>query len=361
MQNKFERISAFILSSLSIMILTPSAHANSFNYDRNNEVFSLLTTYLENTEKQLSESVNIAPLDATATKQYNNQATNQIHNYSLSTDAKKSLSQIKEYAVDRKENMQKYGDIVQSSEIIPEAAQTIEKNSNKSTIRYSVLFRRTLPQLNDSEGWVERIEYDVKLDESKKLIEEITTRDLNYYLEQEKPTNTSSQKQYIQNTAIANVNRAAIVSYAEKYAYTYNPNYVSYAAQHSDCTNFASQAMYAGGWTKNYEWMGNDTTTTAAWAVADSFYWYGLGRGLTTYANMYSVPGSPYQYMRTGDLMFYTYPSSKKMKHTMIIAKIVNGEPYLTYHSNDNRNAPLSSIVTKVEGDTSFLILNVTP
>ena len=86
---------------------------------------------------------------------------------------------------------------------------------------------------------------------------------------------------------------------------------------------FASQAMYAGGWKKNYEWMGNDVATTNAWAVADDFYWYGLGRSLTTYANMIPVSGSPYQTMRTGDLMFFTYSGSRKIKHAMIITKII--------------------------------------
>ena len=112
---------------------------------------------------------------------------------------------------------------------------------------------------------------------------------------------------------------------------------------------------------RNYEWMGNDVATTNAWAVADDFYWYGLGRSLTTYANMIPVSGSPYQTMRTGDLMFFTYSGSRKIKHAMIITKIINGEAYLTYHSNDNLNAPFSSIVTKVEPNTSFVTLNVTP
>ena len=43
----------------------------------------------------------------------------------------------------------------------------------------------------------------------------------------------------------------------QKYAYNYNPAYISYAAQHADCTNFLHhrQCMQVDG-RKNYEWMG---------------------------------------------------------------------------------------------------------
>ncbi|MFD0935409.1 amidase domain-containing protein [Methylobacterium trifolii] len=40
--------------------------------------------------------------------------------------------------------------------------------------------------------------------------------------------------------------RRAAAAYALKYAINYNPNWPAYKSQ--DCTNFVSQALYAGGW-----------------------------------------------------------------------------------------------------------------
>ena len=44
-------------------------------------------------------------------------------------------------------------------------------------------------------------------------------------------------------------NRDNVVSYAKQYAYNYNPNYIDYATYEgsSDCANFVSQCLYAGG------------------------------------------------------------------------------------------------------------------
>ena len=44
-------------------------------------------------------------------------------------------------------------------------------------------------------------------------------------------------------------NRDNVVSYAKQYANNYNPNYIDYATYEgsSDCANFVSQCLYAGG------------------------------------------------------------------------------------------------------------------
>ena len=92
------------------------------------------------------------------------------------------------------------------------------------------------------------------------IIENIIARNLNYYLQQEDdfenilPDNALMERLERSTTS---VNRSSIVSYATKYAYNYNPAYISYAAQHADCTNFLHhrQCMQVDG-RKNYEWMG---------------------------------------------------------------------------------------------------------
>lgn len=349
----------FVIGALGA---TPSAFALDGRAEVSNAFAYLLST-LADVESVLSENVEISNsiLSVEGAKGGFRAAK---ADYRLSDNAKKSIEEIRQYSVDREENMSRYGDVVRSTEIIPEYMTVVSSDSKDSVFQYSVLYKRDLPQLSEEgDEWVERVEYDVEFGGGG-IIENIIARNLNYYLQQEDdfenilPDNALMERLERSTTS---VNRSSIVSYATKYAYNYNPAYISYAAQRADCTNFASQAMYAGGWKKNYEWMGNDVATTNAWAVADDFYWYGLGRSLTTYANMIPVSGSPYQTMRTGDLMFFTYSGSRKIKHAMIITKIINGEAYLTYHSNDNLNAPFSSIVTKVEPNTSFVTLNVTP
>jgi len=60
-------------------------------------------------------------------------------------------------------------------------------------------------------------------------------------------------------------NRVAAVQYAQKWAKSFNPDYVQFP---NDCTNFVSQALRAGGW----EMVGADVTDT----FSDSKWWYGL-------------------------------------------------------------------------------------
>ena len=49
-----------------------------------------------------------------------------------------------------------------------------------------------------------------------------------------------------------NYNRQAAVSYARKWAFRRNPNYYDFENLGGDCTNFASQCIYAGAGVMNY-------------------------------------------------------------------------------------------------------------
>ena len=52
---------------------------------------------------------------------------------------------------------------------------------------------------------------------------------------------------------VMSYNRKAVYEYAKKWAYTRNPKYYNYDGVGGDCTNFASQCMYAGGMPMNYK------------------------------------------------------------------------------------------------------------
>ena len=47
-------------------------------------------------------------------------------------------------------------------------------------------------------------------------------------------------------------NRANAVAYAKKWAYGRNPKYYDFSDLGGDCTNFASQCIYAGSGVMNY-------------------------------------------------------------------------------------------------------------
>ena len=47
-------------------------------------------------------------------------------------------------------------------------------------------------------------------------------------------------------------NREAAAAYAHKWAYGFNPDFYNFDDIGGDCTNFASQCLYAGGLEMNY-------------------------------------------------------------------------------------------------------------
>ena len=58
-------------------------------------------------------------------------------------------------------------------------------------------------------------------------------------------------------------NRAAAVAYAHAWAYRRNPRYYNYEELGGDCTNFASQCLYAGSGIMNF-------TPTWGWYYLDA-------------------------------------------------------------------------------------------
>lgn len=72
-------------------------------------------------------------------------------------------------------------------------------------------------------------------------------------------------------------NREAAVAYAHRWAYHRNPDYYSFDALGGDCTNFASQCLYAGSGVMNYTptfgWYYNSQYSRApAWTGVPFFY-----------------------------------------------------------------------------------------
>ena len=147
-------------------------------------------------------------------------------------------------------------------------------------------------------------------------------------------------------------------SYAVKYAKEPNPSYREYD---EDCTNFVSQAMFAGGWKEVYHfwvdykwdnawWYGGIPTNSWTWSGAENFYRMANGpKGLHRTKMLNSVYD-----LEVGDILQYKLKSHTNMTHTMIVTKKVSGMPYLSYHINSTLNKPLSDILKRTKDATWF-------
>jgi hypothetical protein len=150
-------------------------------------------------------------------------------------------------------------------------------------------------------------------------------------------------------------NRAAAVDYARNWTQGFsspqNNNNPVWGPRRIglDCTNFISQALYAGGWQMvagpkqdNRVWwaepLGGDRSYT--WGGAGPFYNFLRDSGRAYWVN------SPSQLM-IGDVVQLTYLQGA-VDHTMIVTKAVppfsGNDIYLTYHSIDQRDISFNAM-----------------
>jgi hypothetical protein len=158
------------------------------------------------------------------------------------------------------------------------------------------------------------------------------------------------------STPIYAAGRSKAASYASTYALKRNSNYI---ASPNDCTNFISQALYAGGWkqiggtgnvmTTSHVWWytGNKTWPKSnSWADAQVFYIFGMEfQRMGRWGSVYS--------MRMGDVLQYD-TGTKGMNHTMMMTGKNGLEPLLSYHTTDTRNKPFTAIEAAVSGETYY-------
>ncbi|MGN0819085.1 MAG: amidase domain-containing protein [Christensenellaceae bacterium] len=141
---------------------------------------------------------------------------------------------------------------------------------------------------------------------------------------------------------IQEYNRQAVFEYARKWAYDRNPDYLDFENLGGDCTNFASQCIYAGSNVMNYTpqsgWYYNSSyDRTASWTGVEYLYnflvsnnSYGPFAIETEISNLQI--GDIVQLGReTGD--FY---------HSPVVVGFYRGQILVAAHSNDAFNEPLS-------------------
>ncbi|QKG83893.1 amidase domain-containing protein [Kroppenstedtia pulmonis] len=103
-----------------------------------------------------------------------------------------------------------------------------------------------------------------------------------------------------------------------------------------DCTNFTSQALKAGGlkeWKSDPWWYYSDKKPSYSWGVANSQY---------KHLEQRAKPAKSLSEVKVGDIVHGDFDHDQKIDHSAIVTKIQNGEIYLTYHTTDKKDVPLS-------------------
>lgn len=158
-------------------------------------------------------------------------------------------------------------------------------------------------------------------------------------------------------------NGNAAGTYSDQYALNYNSNYRSYS---EDCTNFASQALYAGGkpyrdgnrteypywfygmftFTTNYSWAGSMNLATHLWG----------------YTNSDLFPTSIFQIER-GDLIFFDFTNDGIMDHTMILSSVIynenNPNGYVNGHTNNQYRTNLVNLLNSMSVTYPNLVIYI--
>lgn len=142
-------------------------------------------------------------------------------------------------------------------------------------------------------------------------------------------------------------NRAAAISYADKWALGRNPAYYDFEYIGGDCTNYISQCIFAGAGVMNYTpitgWYYNSLLSRApAWSGVEYLYNFLTGnKGPGPYGRKVpmeqAVPGDICQLLFTGTVYghtpFIVWTGEPKIPENILIDA----------HTNDSKNRPLST------------------
>ncbi len=148
---------------------------------------------------------------------------------------------------------------------------------------------------------------------------------------------------------LAPYDREAAVWYAHKWAYGRNPEYYDYECIGGDCTNFASQCVYAGSgvmnFTPTYGWYYlNANNKAPAWTGVEYFYNFMTRREVSrgpaaVEADIAAVePGDVVQISFNGETFVHAPVVVAVSRRPVSPADIL-----IAAHSYDSDNRPLST------------------
>ena len=141
-------------------------------------------------------------------------------------------------------------------------------------------------------------------------------------------------------------NRQSVIEYAEKWAFMRNPKYYNFDPVGGDCTSFASQCIYAGSKTMNYNknlgwYYTNGNNKSPSWSGVEFLYKFLINnRGVGPYAIE-----TTQNKIQLGDIAQLSFDGNQ-FGHTLVIVKIENKFTLqgikIASHTLDSFNKPIS-------------------
>ena len=153
---------------------------------------------------------------------------------------------------------------------------------------------------------------------------------------------------------IIDYDRGAVFAYARKWAFARNPQYSNFDMLGGDCTNFASQCLFAGcgvmNFTPTFGWFYENLNNRApAWTGVEFFYNFlignaadkdngvGIGNGEGPFAISTDISG-----LKIGDFVQFGRATGD-FYHTPVVVGFDGAEPLLAAHTYDAFGRKLSS------------------
>ena len=161
---------------------------------------------------------------------------------------------------------------------------------------------------------------------------------------------------------MATFNHITAARYALQWARGTNPDYGRFD---NDCTNFVSQALFAGGWTM----VGGsffDSTSDSVWwfgksPLSRSSYTWGGAQNL---ANFLSKSGRATQVdsptsLGIGDVV--QIAAAGLIHHSMVVTNKSSSDLLLSYHTSDHLDESLAAIKSRLASNESFVYWFIRP
>ena len=143
--------------------------------------------------------------------------------------------------------------------------------------------------------------------------------------------------------------RRAAVEYARRWAYGRNPDYFNYDRIGGDCTNFASQALYAGSkvmnFTPTFGWYYIDANQKSpSWTGVPYFYDFMTRNQMSEGPYGVDVPA---ELVLPGDFAQLRFEGADRFGHTPVIVEVGNPPTLqnilVAAHSDDADRRPLAT------------------
>ncbi|MCR4718896.1 MAG: amidase domain-containing protein [Firmicutes bacterium] len=141
--------------------------------------------------------------------------------------------------------------------------------------------------------------------------------------------------------------RESAVAYANRWAYFRNPEFFDFSELGGDCTNFASQCLFAGSGVMNYTpiygwYYINASNRTASWTGVEFLYNFLVNnRGMGPQGEEVEL-----KRIMAGDIVQLKFKEGPDFNHSPVVVDAGDGTPdtvLVAAHSVDSNCRPISS------------------